>query len=164
MQRRIFLKASLTTSILTVAISAGLLSPRSVLADWPKSAFSAKRVEDVLVSLLGNLQTYNSDDIKIYAPDTTDNGANVPITITTSIPDVKSISLILDDKHNKPLIAHFKLFSNAKGYVSTTIKMGLTADVIAVINIGGKNYSAQKNVELISGVRALYSRIIKYFD
>ncbi|MGD9390626.1 MAG: twin-arginine translocation signal domain-containing protein, partial [Thioalkalispiraceae bacterium] len=38
MQRRTFLKGSLAGSAVAVAVGAGLLSPRAVLAAWPKSA------------------------------------------------------------------------------------------------------------------------------
>ncbi|MEJ2142824.1 MAG: twin-arginine translocation signal domain-containing protein, partial [Gammaproteobacteria bacterium] len=36
MQRRTFLKGSLASSAVAVAVGAGLLSPRVVLAAWPK--------------------------------------------------------------------------------------------------------------------------------
>ncbi|MEW5993949.1 MAG: thiosulfate oxidation carrier protein SoxY, partial [Candidatus Zixiibacteriota bacterium] len=38
-KRRIFLKGTLAGSAVAVAVGAGLLNPRQVLAAWPKAAF-----------------------------------------------------------------------------------------------------------------------------
>ncbi|MDY6980943.1 MAG: twin-arginine translocation signal domain-containing protein, partial [Pseudomonadota bacterium] len=39
MQRRTFLKGSLASGTVAVAVSAGLLTPGAVMAAWPKTAF-----------------------------------------------------------------------------------------------------------------------------
>ena len=68
MQRRTFMKGTLAASGVAVAVSAGLLSPRTVLAAWPKTAFESKSVNDAL-SGLGINTTAASGDIQIKAPD-----------------------------------------------------------------------------------------------
>ena len=78
MQRRTFLKGSLASSAVAVAVGAGLLSPRAVLAAWPKQAFEARSVQDAMSSLFGSAQSAPSGDIKIKAPDIAENGAVVP--------------------------------------------------------------------------------------
>ncbi|MFV1984152.1 MAG: thiosulfate oxidation carrier protein SoxY [Thiohalomonadales bacterium] len=150
MERRTFLKGTLATSTLAIAASAGMLSPRTVLAAWPKSAFEAKSVESALSSLLGSSATSASGDIKIKAPDIAENGAVVPITITSSISGIESISIVTKNNGN-PLAASFNMTSNTKGFISTRIKMGKTSDVLAVIKAGGKSYSAQKNIKVTIG-------------
>ncbi|MCB1877756.1 MAG: thiosulfate oxidation carrier protein SoxY, partial [Chromatiales bacterium] len=121
MQRRIFLKTSLASATLGVAVSAGLLSPRSVLAAWPKSAFDAKSVEDA-VKGLGGGSTETSGDIQIKAPDIAENGAVVPVTVETSMP-ADSIA-VMASSNGTPLAADFLLGEGADGFVSTRIKMG----------------------------------------
>ena len=150
MQRRTFMKGTLAGSTIAVAISAGLLSPRTVLAAWPKSAFGAKNVQDALSSLFGSADNTPSGDIQIKAPDIAENGAVVPVSVTSSIAGISSIA-ILAEKNASPLTANFELASNAKGYISTRIKMGKTSDVIAVVKAGGKAYSARKNVKVTIG-------------
>lgn len=150
MQRRTFMKGTLAGSAVAVAVSAGLLSPRAVLAAWPKGAFDAKNVQDALSGLLGSAATSPSGDIQIKAPDIAENGAVVPVSVTTSIAGISSIA-ILAEKNGSPLAANFELASNAKGFVSTRIKMGKTSDVIAVVKAGGKAYSARKNVKVTIG-------------
>ena len=52
-KRRILLKGSLAASAVGVAVGAGLLAPRIVLAAWPEAAFTAKDVASSLKALIG---------------------------------------------------------------------------------------------------------------
>ena len=149
MQRRTFMKGTLAASGVAVAVSAGLLSPRAVLAAWPKAAFAAKSVPDAL-SGLGVSTTAASGDIKIKAPDIAENGAVVPVSVKTSIAGVTSIA-ILAEKNGSPLTSNFNLKGSATGFVSTRIKMQKTSAVIAVVKAGGKAFSARKEVKVTIG-------------
>ncbi len=149
MQRRTFMKGTLAASGVAVAVSAGLLSPRAVLAAWPKSAFSAKSAADAL-SGLGISTTTPSGDIQIKAPDIAENGAVVPVTVKTSIAGVTSIA-ILAEKNASPLTSNFNLKGSAQGMVATRIKMQKTSAVIAVVKAGGKAFSARKEVKVTIG-------------
>jgi sulfur-oxidizing protein SoxY len=150
MKRRIFLKGSLATGAAGMAVSAGLLTPRMVLAAWPKSAFEAKTVDDAVNGLFGSSTLSGSDQIKIKAPDIAENGAVVPISVTTDIAGVESISVIVE-KNASPLTASFVLGTGTEGYVSTRIKMGKTSSVIAVVKAGDKLLSAGKEVKVTIG-------------
>ena len=150
MKRRIFLKGSLATGAVGMAVSTGLLTPRVSLAAWSKAAFEATDVNGGTTALYGSSNTDKSDKIKIKAPDIAENGAVVPISVTTSIDGVSSISLFAD-KNATPLTANFQLGPGAEGYVSTRIKMGKTANVIAVVKAGDKLYSASKEVKVTIG-------------
>lgn len=149
MQRRTFIKGSLAGSALAVGAS---LFPHAVLAEWPKAAFEAKEVDAALQALLGASEMTESGDIEIKAPDIAENGAVVPIQITTTIENVEAISLIAE-KNPVPLVAsfHFPDPGMSEGFVSTRIKMGATSNVIAVVKAGGKLYSAKKEVKVTIG-------------
>jgi len=150
MKRRIFLKGSLATGAAGMAVSAGLLTPRMVLAAWPKSAFEAKTVDDAVNGLFGSSTLAGSDQIKIKAPDIAENGAVVPVSVTTDIAGAESISVIVE-KNASPLAASFVLGTGTEGYVSTRIKMGKTSSVIAVVKAGDKLHSAGKEVKVTIG-------------
>ena len=150
LKRRVFLKGSVAAGTLGVAVGAGLLTPGAVMAAWPKEAFSSKKVEDALSSLMGSSASSPSDAITIKAPDIAENGAVVPITIDTSMNGVESIALIASNNAT-PLVASFNLGSGTQGYVSTRIKMGKTGDVVAVVKSGGKMFSARKGVKVTIG-------------
>jgi sulfur-oxidizing protein SoxY len=132
-----------------VAASAGLIVPGQVLAAYPADAFKAKDVSSALKAALGGDSLNASGDIKIKAPDIAENGAVVPVTVSTGMSGVESIS-ILSEVNQNPLIAEFKL-PGAEPYVSTRIKMGKTGNVVAVVKSGGKLYSAKKEVKVTIG-------------
>ncbi len=148
--RRVLLKGTLAAGATGIAISAGLLTPKAVLAAWPKAAFEAKDTNTALQASFGSSSTTKSSDIKLKAPDIAENGAVVPITVTSNISNTESISIVVKE-NGTPLAATFNLGANAKGFVSTRIKMGKTSDVIAVVKAGGKLYSTSKNVKVTIG-------------
>lgn len=150
MKRRNFLKGTFATSMVGVAVSAGLLSPRAVLAAWPESSFAAKKVNDAVNTLLGSSNMTSSGDIKIKAPDIAENGAVVPITVSTNMANVETITLLVAE-NPQPLCCNFELASNAEAFVSTRIKMGKTSDVVAVVKSGGKLFNANKTVKVTIG-------------
>ena len=120
MQRRTFLKGTLAGSATAVAVSAGLLAPAQVLAAWPKQAFEAKTVQDAISSLMGDASTNPSDKISIKAPDIAENGAVVPVEVTSGIAGTSMIAIIAE-KNATPLVADFNLSGGAQGFVSTQI-------------------------------------------
>ena len=148
--RRVLLKSTFAAGATGIAISAGLLSPKAVLAAWPKAAFEAKDTDVALQASLGSSSTTESSDIKLKAPDIAENGAVVPITVTSNIANTEAISIVVSE-NGTPLAATFNLAANTKGFVSTRIKMGKTSDVIAVVKADGKLYSTSKNVKVTIG-------------
>ena len=149
-KRRTFLKGTVAAGAVSAAVGAGLLTPRMVLAAWPSAAFSAKSVDESLSALMGSHQLEGSDKIAIRAPDIAENGAVVPITVSTDIANVESITVIAE-KNATPLTASFILGAGTEGFVSTRIKLGKTSSVIAVVKADGKLYSTGKEVKVTIG-------------
>ncbi len=150
MKRRSFLKGTVASSMLGVAASAGLLTPQSVLAAWPKAAFEAKSVDGGMEAALGSSDAIESGDIKIKAPDIAENGAVVPITISTGISGVESIAIFIE-KNPIPLASSYDLGPTTQGFISCRVKMGKTSDLIAVVKSDGKLYSAKKMIKVTIG-------------
>jgi len=148
--RRVLLKGTFAAGATGIAISAGLLTPKAALAAWPKAAFEAKDANAALEASMGSSSTTESGDIKLKAPDIAENGAVVPVTITSKIANTEAISIIVSN-NGTPLAATFNLGADTNGFVSTRIKMGKTSDVIAVVKAGGKLYSTSKNVKVTIG-------------
>ncbi|MEA1050265.1 thiosulfate oxidation carrier protein SoxY [Lamprobacter modestohalophilus] len=149
-KRRTLLKGSLGASAIGIAVSAGLLTPGTVLANWPKAAFAATETDAALNDLLGSASTETSDQVKIKAPDIAENGAVVPVTVESDVAGAKSIAIIAAG-NGTPLIASFDLGADAIPFVSTRIKMAKTADVIAVVQTEGGLLSAAKPVKVTIG-------------
>jgi sulfur-oxidizing protein SoxY len=148
--RRSFIKSSAAAGAFGVAVSAGLITPRAVMAAWPKAAFEAADVDAAMQSAFGSAAMTESSDITLKAPEIAENGAVVPITVTSTIPNTESISLLIP-KNPTPLTATFHLGSNTEGFVSTRVKMSKTSDVIAVVKSGGKLFSTKLTVKVTIG-------------
>ena len=149
-KRRVLLKGSLGVGAISVAVSAGLLTPSVVLAKWPEAAFKATDTKAALTDLLGSDATETSDKVTVKAPDIAENGAVVPVTVETDVEGVKSISIIASG-NGTPLIASFDLGENAVPFVSTRIKMAKTSDVVAVVQTDSGLLSAAKPVKVTIG-------------
>jgi len=147
-KRRTILKRTLAASTVAMAAGAGLI-PRSLLAAWPEPAFRARDVNEAINSLTGGAPS-DSDQIKIKAPDIAENGAVVPVTVSSSLNNVESISIIATNNPT-PLTSNFILGGGTEPFVSTRIKMAKTSDVIAVVKADGNLYSATKEVKVTIG-------------
>lgn len=149
-KRRTFIKSAGAAGTVAVAVAAGLLKPTEVLAaEWNKAAFDAKGMPDAL-KVLNATGSADSKDITIKAPDIAENGAVVPVEVTSKIAGTSSIALLVE-KNAAPLTANFDLANGADGYVSTRIKMGQTSNVRVVVKAGGKSYTAVKEVKVTIG-------------
>ena len=149
-KRRVFLKGSLAAGTVGVAVGAGLLAPQAVVAAWNEKAFHAESIVGALSAAMGSASNTASDAIKIKAPDIAENGAVVPVSISSDMTGVESIALLAAG-NNTPLVATFTLGEGALANVSSRIKMAKTGDVVAVVKAGGKLHSARKSVKVTIG-------------
>ena len=130
--------------------AAGLLTPaRARAASWNKSGFEAKAAADAIKNL-GAANLIESKDIAITAPDIAENGAVVPIAVTSRIPNTQSISIVAE-KNPFPLAATFDMANGAEGYASVRIKMGQTSHIRAIVKADGKFFTAAKEVKITVG-------------
>lgn len=150
MKRRVFLKASLAAGAAGVAAGVGLLMPRAVLAAWNQDAFKAEAVGDALKAGMGSDAMTDSAEVTIDAPDNPENGAAVPVKVITTLSGVQSIALLVE-KNARPLCGVFHLGKRMKPEVSIRIKVGESADIIAVVKSGDKLYSTRKAVKVTIG-------------
>jgi len=146
--RRSFLKGMLAAWVVAFTGGFGMLR-RALAAEWPKDAFAARTIEDALKSLYGTSQMSASSSIKIKAPLQAENGAVVPVSMSTTLPNVQSIAILVD-KNPSPLVAQLNLVGT-DSYFAARIKMGATSDVYCVVKSGGKLYSAKQNVKVTVG-------------
>ncbi len=127
-----------------------LLRPWNALAaTWDKDAFGAKSAPDALKSL-GVSSAAPSGDVVIDAPEIAENGAVVPIEISSKVPGTTSI-LVVVDKNPFPLVGKFDFMEGALPFVKVNVKMGETSDVRVIAQAGGKNYQATKNIKVTIG-------------
>jgi len=149
MQRREALKASGGLGLFGLLAAAGLITPSRARAEWNKSAFDAKSIEDTLKAL-GATGAQSSTDIQITAPDIAENGAVVPVGVVSALAGVEAIAILIE-KNPNPLAASFVLPAGTEASVQTRVKMGQTSDVIAVVKVGGKFIMTKKEIKVTLG-------------
>ena len=147
--RREFVKVS---GVLGLMAAAGLITMKEARAQqqaWNKAAFDTKTVEDT-IKALGGTTTAPSGDIAITAPDIAENGAVVPVAVTSKIPNTQGI-YVLVEKNPNTLAAGFTIPAGTEPSVSTRIKMGQTSNIHAVVKADNKFYVATKEVKVTLG-------------
>ena len=148
--RRFVLRSAGATGALAAALAAGLLKPERVLAaTWNKAAFAAKSPVDALRSI-GAANTIESKDVVIELPQIAENGAVVPIDITSNIPGTSSISVFIE-KNPFPYTGTFDFAAGTVPYVHLRAKLGKSTPVRIVVAANGKYYTAAKEVKVTIG-------------
>src|SRR5215510_12351501 len=113
---------------------------------YPEEAFKQKSDADAIKALYGKTAEA-SDKIKLDAPE---NGAVVPVSMSTTLADVTSISFLVSDNPNV-LIASYKIPAGTVPAVANRIKMAKTSNVTVLVEAGGKLFSAAKEVKVTVG-------------
>lgn len=116
---------------------------------YPEEAFKAKNEADAIKSLYGKTAEA-SDKIKLDAPEIAENGAVVPVSVTTQLADVTSISFFVAE-NPVALVASYKFPAGTMPAVANRIKMAKTSNVVVVVEAGGKLYSTTKEVKVTVG-------------
>jgi sulfur-oxidizing protein SoxY len=116
---------------------------------YPEEAFKQKSDTDAIKALYGKTAEA-SDKIKLDAPEIAENGAVVPVSVTTTLADVSSISFLVTE-NPVVLVASYKIPAGTVPSVANRIKMAKTSKVIVLVEAGGKLYSADKEVKVTVG-------------
>ena len=137
-------------SIVALLMAAGLLRPGDVCAaDWNPAAFEIKKLED-LVTLLGGEPATASDAIAINAPDIAENGAVVPITVSSAVPGTDAISILVE-KNPNVLAAAFEIPAGTLPEINTRVKMAQTSNLFVLVRAAGKYFYAAKEIKITLG-------------
>ena len=133
-----------------MALAAGLLKPGQALAsEWNKAAFDAKSIIDALKGI-GGSSAADSKDILIKAPDIAENGAVVPVGVSSTLPNVTMVAILIE-KNPNALAATFTLPEGTEANVQTRVKMGQTSNVYALVKSDGKFFMATKEIKVTLG-------------
>jgi sulfur-oxidizing protein SoxY len=116
---------------------------------YPEDAFKQKDNKEAIRLLYGRTAE-PSDKIKLDAPEIAENGAVVPISVSTSLADVTSIAFVVPENPNV-LAAYYKIPQGTMPSVANRLKMAKTSNVTVIVEAGGKLFSATKEVKVTVG-------------
>jgi sulfur-oxidizing protein SoxY len=149
--RREMLRTGGGVTLLGLLAAAGWLKPGEAAAQaWNKSAFEAKTMDDTMKAFGGGAPVQSKDIAFVSTPDIAENGAVVPISISSSIPKTESIAILIEKNPNM-LAARFEIPAGTEPAISTRVKMGQTSNVYALVKADGKYYVASKEIKVTLG-------------
>jgi len=144
-QRRALLKYS---AVFGLMASAGLISVAQA-EEWNKAAFEGKSLDEVFKALGTGSSPDKSSAVTLNAPDIAENGAVVPVGITTTLKADQMAILV--EKNPSTLAAQFFIPAGTEPFVTTRIKMGQTSNVYALVKADGKWSMAVKEIKVTLG-------------
>jgi sulfur-oxidizing protein SoxY len=151
MQRREVLKQGGGVTLLALVTAAGWLAPREARAQsWNTAAFETKSMDDTMKAFGGGTPAPSKDIQFVSTPDIAENGAVVPIGVTSNVPKTESIAILVEKNPNM-LAAVFDIPAGTDPSLSTRIKMGQSSNVYALVKADGKYYVASKEIKVTLG-------------
>ncbi|MFA9273802.1 MAG: thiosulfate oxidation carrier protein SoxY [Candidatus Aquirickettsiella gammari] len=143
--RRSLLK---TASVFGILAAAGVITSKEAMAFDVRAGFDAKTLSEALTVVGGT--AVDSKDIAITTPDIAENGAVVPVSVTSTIPNTTEIYIFVE-KNPTPLAAVFMIPADTESMIQTRLKMGQSTNVLVVVKAGGKLFSASKETKVTLG-------------
>ncbi|QDF40771.1 thiosulfate oxidation carrier protein SoxY [Bradyrhizobium symbiodeficiens] len=116
---------------------------------YPEEAFKQKNEADAIKALYGR-NAEPSDKVKLDAPEIAENGGVVPVSVTTTLDKVSSISFFVTE-NPFALAASYKIAEGTIPGVANRLKMAKTTKLVAIVEADGKLYSASKEVKVTVG-------------
>jgi sulfur-oxidizing protein SoxY len=126
---------------------AALPTARAVTVDTA-GAFAAKTFAEA-IDALGGVPT-PSTQIALDAPELADNGAVVPITVTSRLPGTREI-VVLVDGNPQPVAARFTIAEGTHAFVSTRIRMAQSGTIYAAVRTDDGLYVAARATQVNIG-------------
>jgi sulfur-oxidizing protein SoxY len=138
--RRAFLKKTVVFTASALAVSLP-----SVKAQWLAENFSPNILDDT-----AKPNIIDTDKIEIKLPKIAENGVAVPITVSSSLENIQTISILVE-KNPLPLVAIFRLSAQLDAFVSARLKMVETSNIIVIVETHDGLYRAKEQVKIILG-------------
>ncbi|HSE92014.1 MAG TPA: thiosulfate oxidation carrier protein SoxY [Methylomirabilota bacterium] len=128
----------------------GAVAQQQAMA-WNKDAFAAQSVADVLKALGAGSPAATQDVSWGATPAIAENGAVVPVNVTSKIPDTESIAIIIEKNPNK-LAGNFFFPEGTEPALATRVKMSESSNVHAVVRTkSGKAFMATREIKVTLG-------------
>jgi sulfur-oxidizing protein SoxY len=149
--RREVLKSGGGMTLLALLSAAGWLRPGEATAQaWNKGAFEAKTLDETVKAFGGAAPAQSKEITFVSTPDIAENGAVVPIGVTSAVPKTESIAILIE-KNPNVLAASFDIPPGTDPSISTRVKMGQSSNVYALVKADGKYYVASKEIKVTLG-------------
>ncbi len=148
--RRLILQGAAAVAVLGLGNLPFATPTRAAANDkYPEEAFKQKNEADAIKTLYGKTAE-PSDKVKLDAPEIAENGGVVPVSVTTTLDKVTSISFFVAE-NPFALAASYQIAEGTIPGVAHRLKMAKTTKLTAIVEADGKLYSATKEVKVTVG-------------
>ena len=145
------MKTGSGVTLLSLVGGAGMLASQAARAQaWNKAAFDTHNLVETMKALGGGEPAQSKDIVFFQTPDIAENGAVVPVGITSNIPRTESIAILIEKNPNM-LAASFDIPAGTDPSITTRVKMGQSSNIVALVKADGKYYVAAKEVKVTLG-------------
>lgn len=135
-------------SLLAMLVVCGLARPRWAAAAIEDPVFDATSFDEVLRRLGSTPVT--SAQLQLDLPDAVENGALVPVTLSSLVPGTTELAIVVELNPN-PMAARFVIPSGTEPWLSTRIKVAESGQVFAIARAGGRLYSTSRSTQVTIG-------------
>lgn len=146
MNRRQFIKQGITLSTAGIAILQTPVTP----AEWLAADFAPGSVDATFKQLLRGKPVVATDKLELNIPEIAENGALVPVTVSTGLDNIISLALVVE-KNPVPLALHAEFSPELLPFLSARLKMASTCFVYALAETEKEWLSAKKLVKVTIG-------------
>ncbi|MEQ1557510.1 MAG: thiosulfate oxidation carrier protein SoxY [Methyloglobulus sp.] len=140
----------LTTSLAMGAAGMGLLESSFASAEWLAADFAPGSFDATMKQLLNGKPIVETDKIELTIPEIAENGALVPVTVSSSLKDIRRIAIVVE-QNPVPLAIEAELMQELELFMSARLKLAGTSFVFAIAETDKVCYSVKKKVKVTIG-------------
>lgn len=121
-------RALLQSAAVAALLGAAGALPRAAQAAWDRTAFASRSLAEA-ARALGGAAPVASSELVLSGPDIAENGALVPLAISSRLPGIRRL-LLLVEKNPTPLSAVFELGDGVEPELQLNLKMAQSSKVV----------------------------------
>lgn len=144
--RRDFLKKTFAMSL----VGLSLLKTAWAAVAWSQADFAATKFDAALKQFLKGKPFAESNQIVLTIPEIAENGAVVPVSVSSTLPGINSIALFAE-LNPVPLTIQMFVTEEVEPELSTRLKLAETSFVHALVETDQGWFSAKKLVKVTIG-------------
>jgi len=144
--RRKFLKITVALSATVIA----LLQSRQAFSAWQAANFAPDTFNATMKQLFKGKPIVDTDDINLNIPEIAENGALVPVTVSTNLKDIRNIAILVE-QNPVPLIIQIQLTPEIEPFLSARLKLASSSFVYAIAEGEKVCYGIKKKVKVTIG-------------
>ena len=137
-------------ALLAVGFLPKMLTASEELVRWQENWFDETNSIDDTFLALGIKRPQFDERVVVDAPDTAENGAYVGVSVSSAIPNIVGVALLVE-KNPSTLAGYFQMKRAKTLNFATKIKMAETSDLLILVKADEQYFINRRNIKVILG-------------